>query len=126
MKLKYILVSSLLLAFVFSMAQDKGSLVFDNTVCNYGTLKYGEYAECEFNFTNNGKSDLLINSVKSNSRSLTFKLTDSLILKNQKGKLIVIYDTNDEGPIRKTITIFSDGEPSVYTLSLKGRVLPKP
>ncbi len=126
MKLKYIFAVSLLLSFVFSMAQDKGSLVFDTNICDYGTLKYGEYAECEFNFTNNGMSDLLINSVKSNSRNLTFKLTDSLIFKNKKGKLVVIYDTKDEGPIRKTITIFTDGEPDVYTLSLKGRVLPKP
>ncbi|QTY27383.1 DUF1573 domain-containing protein [Flavobacterium sp. CS20] len=107
-------------------AQKISKLEFDSNSKDYGTLKYGEHAQCEFYITNTGKENVVIKSLKSNSRNIEFKLDDSLIKPGQKIKLVVIYNTENPDSIRKTITVFTDAKPSVYTLSLKGRVLPKP
>ncbi len=114
-----------LFALSICSAQNSNTLKFDSNIKDYGTLNYGEHAQCNFELTNIGKEDIQIKNVKSNSRSLEFKLSDSLLKPGETTKLSVIYDTEKEGPIRKTITVFSDAKPSVYTLTVKGRVLPK-
>lgn len=120
-----IFLSSFLLFMTMMSAQNSNPLIFEEDTCDYGTLKVGDKAECVFNFTNLGENDVKIKDVKSNSRKIDFKLPDATISPSEQAHLIVKYDCKVEGPIRKTITIFTDAKPSVYTLLVKGRVLPK-
>jgi len=124
--MKFSFVGFFLMLFITIYAQDEGKLVFDENAKDYGTLKYGEHAQCDFEITNTGKTDVTIKDVKSNSRNLEFKIEDSIVKPGQKIKLSVIYNTENEGPIRKTITVFTNAKPAVYTLNVRGRVLPKP
>ena len=109
----------------FTNAQSTNSFEFKHTTMDYGTIKQGEIAECEFVFTNTGEEEVEIKTVKSNSRNIKFKLKEKTIAPGQTSSITVIYNSEKPGPIRKVITVFTNIDPDVYTLSVKGRVLPK-
>ncbi|NBC57923.1 MAG: DUF1573 domain-containing protein [Bacteroidetes bacterium] len=122
---KFFLLSFLLFMTLMS-AQDSNALIFEEDTCDYGSLKVGDTAECIFNFKNTSKTVIKIIDIKSNSRHIEFELSKDTINPSEKGQLTVIYNCKVEGPIRKTITIFTDTKPDVYTVLVKGRILPKP
>ena len=121
-----IFLSSFLLFMTLMSAQNSNPLIFEEDTCDYGTLKVGDKAECVFNFENTSETIIKITDIKSNSRHIKFELSKDTIYASEKGQLTVIYNCKVEGPIRKTITIFTDTKPNVYTLLIKGRILPKP
>lgn len=123
--MKYFYIFFIIITTNFITAQNEGHLKFDSSTQDYGSLNYDEYAQCDFEFINTGKTTVQIKSIKSNTRDLEFILKDSLIKPGAKSKFSVIYNTEKPGPIRKTITVFTDATPSVYTLTVKGKVLPK-
>jgi len=124
--INHLFISIILLFLSTVSAQNSGQLKFDRETCDYGKLKPGEKAECVFVFENSGDKDIQIKSVKSNSKHIKLKLSDSLIQKGETEKLTVTYKSESEGPIRKTITLFTDATPQLYTLSVKGRISAQP
>lgn len=95
---------------------------FDGKIGDYGTLKYGEPAVVEFSFVNQSSEDITIRKVKSNSRSITFKIKDSVVRPGQRSWIKVFYNTEEEGLIRRKVTVFTTGKTPIHTLSLRGRV----
>ncbi len=112
----FLLISSL------AFSQSKG-IQFDSKIGDYGTLKYGEPAELQFGFVNKSNEDVTIRKVKSNSRSITFKIKDSIVKPGQRSWIKVFYKTEEEGLIRRKVTVFTTGNTPIHTLSLRGRVL---
>lgn len=120
-----IVILSFLLFITTVNSQSDSALKFENETCDYGTLKVGDKAECVFNFTNTGLHVIKIENVKSNSRNIELKLSNDSVKPSGKGTLTVTFDCKTEGPIRKTITVFTTSKPKVHTLLVKGRILPK-
>ena len=75
---------------------------------DFGTVIEGEKVSFKFKFTNEGKSDLIINNA-SGSCGCTVPKAPELPIKPGKSEYIeAIFDSsNKEGPVEKTITVHS-------------------
>lgn len=106
-------------------AQDKGTMDFKSTIYDFGEVASGAKIEAVFTFTNNGKKSVKILNIQSTGDCISSEKTEKDIAIGQSGQIKLIYDTSCEGPIRSTVTVFSDAENSAQALKLRGRVLPK-
>jgi len=66
---------------------------------------------------------LVITNVTSSCGCTIPKKPDGPIKPGASGKIEVKYDTNRPGPIRKTVTVYSNAEEPTKALKIKGRVL---
>jgi hypothetical protein len=99
-------------------------LTFDKTVHDFGQVKEGTIAETEFEFTNNGKQDLIIRKVKA-SCGCTAGTPEKTVLKpGEKSSIKVTFNSaGREGQETKSITVFSnDPQGSSQTLTIKAKV----
>mgnify|MGYP002350197931 FL=1 len=111
-------------------AQDKpaasqDSIIFKSIVHDYGTIVQGSDGSCEFNFTNKGKTPLVLNDVKASCGCTVPEWTRTPIAPGEKGTIKVTYNTNNQGAFSKSITVNSNAINSPLILSIKGNVTPK-
>ncbi|WP_127845135.1 DUF1573 domain-containing protein [Psychroflexus aestuariivivens] len=109
----------------FTSAQDKGTMDFKSTIYDFGQVASGDKVQAVFTFTNNGKKSVKILNIQSTGDCISSEKTEKEIAVGESGQIKLTYDTNCEGPIRSTVTVFSDAENSAQALKLRGRVLPK-
>jgi len=84
-------------------------LVFSKTVHDFGSVKSGKIVTTEFEFTNTGKQDLIIRTVKSNCSCIVTTPPKSSIKPGAKGKIKVSYNSaGREGSESKTVTVYSN------------------
>lgn len=115
-----------ILAFVgfnSAMAQKTAKMQFKSETIDYGEIKKGSDGVRVFEFTNTGDIDLVITNVTSSCGCTIPKKPDGPIKPGASGKIEVKYDTNRSGPIRKTVTVYSNAEEPTKALKIKGRVL---
>lgn len=125
-------ISLLLIAMVVSltclMAQNGGG------AAKFVSLShdFGKVAEevgsvtCEFQFTNTGSKPLIIQDIRTSCGCTTPSYTKDPILPGKKGSIKVTYSTTGRiGSFDKRITVFTNEPDNVYTLSIKGEVLPR-
>lgn len=108
-------------------AQKKDAAVsFKTTSHNFGSIKEEGKVNCEFEFTNTGKSPLIINRVQASCGCTTPSYTKEPILPGKTGKIDVAYNTvNRPGSFTKSINVYTNVPDTVYTLYIKGSVIPK-
>ena len=108
-------------------AQKKDAAVsFKTTSHNFGSVKEEGKVNCKFEFTNTGKSPLIINRVQASCGCTTPSYTKEPILPGKTGKIDVAYNTvNRPGSFSKSINIYTNVPDTVYTLYIKGSVIPK-
>ncbi|MCL6219768.1 DUF1573 domain-containing protein [Zunongwangia pacifica] len=115
-----------ILAFVgfnSAMAQKTAKMQFKSETIDYGDIKKGSDGVRVFEFTNTGDIDLVITNVTSSCGCTIPKKPDGPIKPGASGKIEVKYDTRRVGPIRKTVTVYSNAEEPTKALKIKGRVL---
>ena len=115
-----------ILAFVgfnSAIAQKTAKMQFKSETIDYGEIKKGSDGVRVFEFTNTGDIDLVITNVTSSCGCTIPKKPDGPIKPGASGKIEVKYDTNRPGPIRKTVTVYSNAEEPTKALKIKGRVL---
>ena len=115
-----------ILAFVgfnSAIAQKTAKMQFKSETIDYGEIKKGSDGVRVFEFTNTGDIDLVITNVTSSCGCTIPKKPDGPIKPGASGKIEVKYDTNRLGPIRKTVTVYSNAEEPTKALKIKGRVL---
>jgi hypothetical protein len=97
---------------------------FTKEVHDYGTIKNGASGECTFEFTNKGAEPLILADVKGSCSCTVPQWPKEPIAPGAKGVITVKYNTNNAGPINKSITITSNAinEP-VKVVRIKGNVL---
>lgn len=95
---------------------------FEKEVIDYGTVEQNSDGKRIFEFTNTGKSPLIINSVRSSCGCTVAKRPEQPIMPGEKGSIEVVYATNRIGPFSKTITIFSNASEPNKVVSIKGNV----
>ncbi len=125
-----LLISSLLLVSVVGLSQssekDGAFIVVDKEVHDFGSVEFGSVASCEFVITNTGTKPLNITSCKGSCGCTVPTCSSIPILPNGMYTMVVRYDTKREGPINKSVTIWSNAvnEP-VKVLRIKGSVSPE-
>ncbi len=105
-------------------AQDtKAKIEFKSNVIDYGEIAKGSDGVRVFEFTNTGSAPLIISRVYSSCGCTIPKKPKDPIAPGQTGVIEVKYDTNRVGPIRKTITVYSNADQPTKAIKIKGTVL---
>jgi len=101
-------------------------ITFDKTVHDYGTIVQGSDGACEFRFTNTGKEPLILSKPISSCGCTVPTWPQEPILPGKSDVIKVTYNTNNIGPINKSVTVYSNARTNRLTLQIKGKVVAKP
>ena len=104
-------------------AQETAKMEFKSEVIDYGEINKGSDGVRVFEFTNTGNVPLVISNVTSSCGCTIPKKPEKPVLPGETGQIEVKYDTSRVGPIRKTITVYSNAEEPAKSIKIKGRVL---
>ncbi|MCX6240839.1 MAG: DUF1573 domain-containing protein [Bacteroidetes bacterium] len=99
---------------------------FDKLVHDYGTIVQGSDGGCEFKFTNTGKEPLILSKPITSCGCTTSSWPQEPILPGKSDVIKVNYNTNNIGPVNKTVTVNSNGKTATVRLTIKGTVVAKP
>jgi len=104
-----------------SQGKSSVAISFETTKHDFGTLAEGGDGTFEFVFKNTGKDPLVLNNVRSSCGCTVPEWPKEPILKGEKGKIKVSYNTRITGSFSKSISVYTNaGDPIV--LSIKGKV----
>ncbi|RMB63892.1 DUF1573 domain-containing protein [Dokdonia sinensis] len=123
-KLMFLFVAGLL-SFGIQAQEKKAEITFESDVVDYGEVEYGADGVREFKFTNTGDDVLIVARVYSTCGCTIPEKPEDPIQPGASDVIKVKYDTKRPGPIRKTITVYTNASETPYTLKIKGKVLPE-
>ena len=106
-----------------AMAQETAKIEFKSETIDYGEIKKGSDGVRVFEFTNTGNVPLVIANVTSSCGCTIPKKPEDPIQPGETGEIQVKYNTKLVGPIRKTVTVYSNANESTKSLKIKGRVI---
>ena len=116
----------LILTCTFITAQDGAAISFETENIDYGEIAKNSDGSRVFTFTNTGGEPLIIQKVQSSCGCTIPKRPETPIEPGETGEIEVKYDTNREGPFRKTITVTSNAlNTPMIGLKIRGTVLPE-
>lgn len=105
-----------------AFAQEKAEFKFVKETINYGKIAQNSNGVRVFEFTNVGKSPLVITRVQASCGCTVPKKPEHAILPGEKGTIEVSYDTKRIGGFSKSITIFSNAKNERKVIRIKGVV----
>ncbi|EDM45212.1 hypothetical protein SCB49_03789 [unidentified eubacterium SCB49] len=111
-----------IMAFVGLSASAQAKISFKSDTVDYGEVAKGADGVRVFEFTNTGDAPLMITEVKSSCGCTVPKKPDGPIAPGASSTIQVKYDTNRVGPIRKTVTVYSNATEPIKALKIKGVV----
>ena len=98
---------------------------FEKELINYGKIIQNSNGNRVFEFTNTGKSPLIIKEIITSCDCAIPKKPSAPIMPGEKGKITVSYDTSKPGGFSKQITIFSNAKKSRKIIRIRGLVTKK-
>jgi len=101
----------------------QAKISFKSETVDYGKIVKGSDGTRVFEFTNIGDTALIVTDVKSSCGCTVPKKPKGAIAPGDTGTIEVKYDTNRVGPIRKTVTVYSNADEPIKALKIKGEVL---
>ena len=109
------------------MSYDSPEIEFDFDTYDFGEVRDGEVVEVDFNFTNTGKSDLIIFDASASCGCTVPEYPQNVnIGPGQKEKLKVRFDTsNKPGKQMKSVTLTTNTNTGKKIIRLSGFVLNK-
>lgn len=110
-----------LMGYATSQAQ-VAKITFEETTIDYGDVAKGSDGVRTFRFTNTGDAPLVIEDIKSTCGCTIPKKPTGPIMPGASDTIEVKYDTNRVGPIRRSISVYSNAEESITTLTIRGNV----
>lgn len=113
----------LLAGFATVTAQNTPKFQFTSEVIDYGEIKKGSDGTRVFEFKNIGTAPLVIENVYSSCGCAVPSWTKTPIAPGESGEIVVKYNTDIVGPIRRTISINSNADESTKAVKIKGKVL---
>jgi len=108
-----------------AMAQETAKIEFKSETIDYGKIEKGSDGIRIFEFTNTGNAPLVISDVTSSCGCTIPKKPESPIQPGENGEIEVKYNTELVGPIRKTVSVYSNAGESPKSLKIKGRIVEK-
>lgn len=112
-----------LIALIGHTVQAQAKISFKEETIDFGKIAKGSDGVRVFEFTNTGDKPLIITDVKSSCGCTVPKKPDGPVAPGASSTIQVKYDTNRVGPIRKTVTVYSNAEEAIKALKIKGEVL---
>lgn len=106
-----------------AQAQNVAKMEFETETLDFGEIKKNSDGVRVFKFKNTGNAPLVIENVTSSCGCTIPKKPEEPILPGETGEIEVKYDTKRVGPIRKTVTVYSNADVPTKALKIKGRVL---
>jgi hypothetical protein len=107
------------------VAQKTAKIEFKSETIDYGKIEKGSDGIRIFEFTNTGNTPLVISDVTSSCGCTIPKKPESPIQPGENGEIEVKYNTELVGPIRKTVSVYSNAGESPKSLKIKGRIVEK-
>jgi len=104
------------------MTYAQAEMTFEETTIDYGSISKGADGLRVFKFTNTGDQPLVISNVRSTCGCTVPKKPTEPIAPGETGEIEVKYNTRLVGPIRRTITVYSNAKEEVTPLKIKGNV----
>lgn len=104
-------------------AQNVPKIQFKTDVIDYGEIKKDADGVQVFQFTNTGNAPLIIENVYSSCGCTVPSWTKAPVGPGESGEIEVKYNTSIVGPIRRTITVYSNAEENPKAIKIKGKVL---
>lgn len=101
----------------------KAKIEFKSEVVDYGEIAKGSNGVRQFEFTNTGDAPLIISRVYSSCGCTIPKKPEGPIAPGASGVIEVKYDTKRVGPIRKTISVYSNASEEPKAIKIKGTIL---
>lgn len=111
---------AILLAAITTNAQEAK---FEEETIDFGEIAKGSNGTRIFEFTNIGDAPLIIKTVQSTCGCTIPKKPEKAIMPNEKGSIVVSYDTNRIGRFSKSVTVYSNGKSERKILRIKGNVV---
>ena len=100
-----------------SIARSKTKMKFKTMEHNFGRMKEGEQREYDFEFTNTGKEDLIIEDCKGSCGCTVPEWPKDPIKPGQSAAIKVKFDsTKKENDQEKSVTILANTEPEIRTI----------
>jgi hypothetical protein len=121
-KLVTVLFAVLFYACSPAVPRNDASIAFVKVKHDFGTIPCKIEAPHPFEFTNTGKTPLIINDVKTSCGCTVPKWPVSPIRPGEKGQIIIKYDAAFPGVFHKTVEVFYNGAGSPYNLEIRGEV----
>jgi hypothetical protein len=114
-----------LIAFIglVQQANAQAKIEFKSDIIDYGEIAKGSDGIRTFEFTNTGDAPLIISNVKSSCGCTVPSKPDGPIAPGESSIIEVKYDTKRLGPIRKTVTVYSNADQPIVSLKIKGKIL---
>ena len=114
-----------LIAFVGLVQQvnAQAKIEFKTDIIDYGEIAKGSDGLRVFEFTNTGDAPLIVSNVKSSCGCTVPSKPKGAIGPGESSTIEVKYDTKRVGPIRKTVTVYSNADQPIFSLKIKGKVL---
>lgn len=103
---------------------DLAEITFKSTEIDYGVITQNSEGSRNFEFTNTGKTPLLLANVAASCGCTVVEWSKEPIKPGEKGTLTVKYNTAIVGPFSKSIRVFSNAKTSPVFLMIKGEVKP--
>ncbi|MDD2636885.1 MAG: DUF1573 domain-containing protein [Bacteroidales bacterium] len=130
-----ILIFALIFSASFTFAQNnlkkepettsrQASIMFKQTVCDFGVIKHGEEAKAVFQFKNLTKKPVKLTNVRASCGCTGTEWPREEIKKRGKGTVSVSYDTRRVGKFNKNVYVYVEGNDQPIQLQVKGEVLP--
>lgn len=121
-KLLTALILVLLSACTASVSHKDASINFNKEKHDFGTIPYKKEATYSFEFTNPGKTMLMIYDVKTSCGCTVPEWPKEPIRPGRKGKITIKYDAAFPGVFHKTVEVYYNGSDSPTILMIKGEV----
>lgn len=114
-----------LIAFIglVQQANAQAKIEFKTDIIDYGEIAKGSDGVRTFEFTNTGDAPLIISDVKSSCGCTVPSKPNGPIAPGESSTIEVKYDTKRVGPIRKTVTVYSNADEPIVSLKIKGTIL---
>lgn len=121
-KLLTALIIFLLSACSATVNSNNGSISFSKDKHDFGTIPYKKEAIYPFEFSNPGKTMLIIYDVKTSCGCTVPEWPKEPIRPGEKGMIKIKYDAAFPGTFHKTVEVFYNGLGSPDSLEIKGEV----
>lgn len=107
----------------FAAQAQQAKISFKEDTVDYGTIAKNSDGLRVFEFTNTGDAPLIISDIKSTCGCTVPEKPEGPIAPGASSTIGVKYDTNRVGPIRRTITVYSNANEPMVALKIKGEVM---
>ena len=124
MKTKSIFISAILLSALF-MQVNAQTVTFDKYKHDFGTIKESDgKVSVVFTFTNQSDSSLVISRVSTSCGCSAAEWTKEPVAPGEQGTIKATYDPRNRiSSFNKSITVYSNGDPSKIVLSIQGTAI---